>query len=112
MTGDNVVKFPTSRVVDCRFVKLANGPSDEAEEIDREWWSVTQALTALRRQEQSLMMRYRHAIKNMTEEQRDAWHAKIAKHMEAERREEVDALLRGALRRAKAGRDDEGGTAA
>jgi hypothetical protein len=53
MTGE-LVKFPIGRVVDCRFVKQANGPSEEAEEIDREWWSVTQALTALRRQEQSL----------------------------------------------------------
>jgi truncated hemoglobin YjbI len=59
------------------------------------------------------MMRYRHAIKNMTEEQCDAWHAKIAKHMEAERRDAVDALLRRALlQRGRAGHDDEGGTAA
>ena len=69
MTGANVVKFPIGRVVREHRIGCILAASPEAEELDRALRSVQHALTTLRRQEASLILRYRHAREQETPEQ-------------------------------------------
>ena len=55
----NIVKFPTSRVV--RFQMRPAGPNAEIRELDRALWSIDHAIAALKRQRQSLVLRYLNA---------------------------------------------------
>lgn len=57
--GGTIVKFPTSRIVQARV--RPGGPNTEIQELDRALWSIDHAIAALKRQRQSLVMRYLHA---------------------------------------------------
>lgn len=58
--ADNVIRFPTHRIVRARLV-LVSG-SDEMVAIDHVMRSTEFALNALRRQKSSLLLRYHHAL--------------------------------------------------
>ena len=55
----SVVKFPTNRIVRARL--RPGGPNAEIQELDRALWSIDHAIAALKRQRQSLVLRYLNA---------------------------------------------------
>src|ERR1700732_3955284 len=68
MTG-HVVKFPIGRVVREHRIGCILAATPEAEEVERALRSVRDAITTLRRQEASLILRWRHALEQETPEQ-------------------------------------------
>jgi hypothetical protein len=65
-----LVKFPTRRVVDrARLPGILLGSAPEAKDLDQARRSVQRAIEALRRQEQSLSVRWRLANNKATPEQ-------------------------------------------
>jgi hypothetical protein len=76
--GPSIVKFPTRRVVDrARLPGILLGSTPEAKDLDQAMRSVRRAIEALRRQEQSLSVRWRHANDKATPEQRAQHQAEV-----------------------------------
>lgn len=63
-----VVKFPTNRVTEGRWIIQPSGPNQEVETLDHAIRSCRRAIEALRRQEASLSMRIRAAVRRHWDE--------------------------------------------